>query len=102
MNGLAGRTYIVTGGASGIGAATVKRLLGEGCNVVAVDLDIAASQSVIDATKAGKQALAVGADVSNATQVDALVSDAVRHFGALDGVANIAGVRGVGSILDTD
>ena len=34
--------------------------------------------------------------------MDALVADAVRHFGALDGVANIAGVRGVGSILDTD
>ena len=31
MNELAGRTYIVTGGASGIGAATVKRLLSEGC-----------------------------------------------------------------------
>ena len=102
MNGLAGRTYIVTGGASGIGAATVKRLLGEGCNVVAVDLDIAASQRIIDETKAGKQALAVGADVANPAQVDALVADAVRHFGALDGVANIAGVRGVGSILDTD
>ena len=102
MNGLTGRTYIVTGGASGIGAATVKRLLNEGSNVVVVDLSIAASQRVIDETTAGKQALAVGADVSNLEQVDTFVSDAVGHFGALDGVANIAGVRGVGSILDTD
>ncbi len=44
----------------------------------------------------------MGADVSDPAQMTALVADAVKHFGALDGVANIAGVRGVGSILDTD
>ena len=102
MKGLAGRTYIVTGGGSGIGAATVKRLITEGCNVVGVDLDATTVQKVIDESGAGKRGRAVGADVSDPAQMTALVADAVKHFGALDGVANIAGVRGVGSILDTD
>ena len=102
MKGLTGRTYIVTGGGSGIGAATVKRLITEGCNVVGVDLDAATVQKVIDESGAGKRGRAVGANVSDPAQMTALVADAVKHFGALDGVANIAGVRGVGSILDTD
>lgn len=103
MKGLNGRTYIVTGGGSGIGAATVKRLLEEGANVVAADLDKATSQKTIDAsTASGGRAMAVGVDVADPVQVDALVADAVRQFGALDGVVNVAGVRGVGSILDTE
>ena len=102
MKGLAGRTYIVTGGGSGIGAATVKRLITEGCNVVGVDLDANTVQKVIDESGASKRGRAVGANVSDPAQMTALVADAVKHFGALDGVANIAGVRGVGSILDTD
>ncbi len=55
MKGLAGRTYIVTGGGSGIGAATVKRLITEGCNVVGVDLDASTVQKVIDESGAGKR-----------------------------------------------
>ena len=57
MKGLAGRTYIVTGGGSGIGAATVKRLITEGCNVVGVDLDATTVQRVIDESGASKRGL---------------------------------------------
>jgi meso-butanediol dehydrogenase / (S,S)-butanediol dehydrogenase / diacetyl reductase len=53
MRGLEGRTYIVTGGGSGIGAASVKRLLEEGCNVAAVDLDKTTAQRALDDTRAG-------------------------------------------------
>lgn len=96
-----GKTYVVTGGGSGIGAATVRRLLTEGANVVVVDLHEANAQATADAAGASERVLAIGADVSNEAAVDALVSKAVARFGALDGVVNSAGIRGVGSILNT-
>lgn len=103
MKGLKGRCFVVTGAGRGIGAATVQRLLADGARVVAVDLDRADAQATVDAAGAGAdRALAMGVDVGDPAAVEAMVADAVRHFGALDGVANIAGVRGVGSILDTD
>jgi meso-butanediol dehydrogenase / (S,S)-butanediol dehydrogenase / diacetyl reductase len=96
-----GKAYIVTGGGSGIGAATVMLLLNEDASVLAVDLQEADVHKTIEAAQAGARAMAVGADVSNETQVDALVAEAVRRFGRLDGLVNSAGIRGVGSILDT-
>ena len=103
MTRLEGRTYIVTGGGSGIGAATVRRLLDEGAKVVAVDLDEAKAQATLDAAGAGlDRAMAAGVDVADPAKVDALTAEAIAKFGALDGVVNCAGVRGVGSIIDTE
>lgn len=102
MKRFEGKTYIVTGGGSGIGAATVRRLLDEGANVVAADLDKAAAQKVLDAAGAGARGMAAGVDVSDEGQVDALVAAAAGRFGGLDGLANCAGVRGVGNIVDTE
>lgn len=96
------RLAIVTGGASGIGAATVERLHGEGANVVAVDLSKDKAQEVVDRVGAGARLLAVGTDVADAGQVDAMMEACVSRFGVPDGLANCAGIRGVGSILDTD
>jgi len=103
MRGLEGKTYIVTGGGSGIGAASVKRLLEEGCNVVAVDLDKATAQKTLDDARAGPdRGAAFGVDVSDAAKVQEMFAEAVAKFGAVDGVVNSAGIRGVGNILDTD
>lgn len=103
MARFAGKTFIVTGGGSGIGAATVKRLLAEGAKVVAVDLEKAKAQETLDAAGAGAdRGIAAGVDVSDPKAVDALVAQAVAAFGGLDGVVNSAGVRGVGNILDTE
>ncbi|WP_417207686.1 SDR family NAD(P)-dependent oxidoreductase [Antarctobacter sp.] len=97
-----GRTYIITGGASGIGAATVQRLCDEGANVVSVDLDAEAARAALGAAGAGKdRAMAEAVDIGDAEAVEALTARAVDRFGALDGVVNCAGVRGVGSITDT-
>ncbi|WP_370245201.1 SDR family NAD(P)-dependent oxidoreductase [Salipiger sp.] len=103
MSKLEGRTYIVTGAGSGIGAATVARLIEDGANVVAVDLDQAAAHKTLDGLglDAGR-AVAVGVDVSDEDKVDAMTAEGIARFGGLDGVVNCAGVRGVGNILDTD
>lgn len=99
---LEGRTYIVTGGGSGIGAATVKRLFDDGANVVSVDLDVGAAQATVDKAGIGAdRGMAAGVDVGDKEQVDALTATTVDRFGGLDGVVNCAGVRGVGNIVDT-
>ena len=103
MKRFIGKTYLVTGAGSGIGAATARRLLDEGARVVAVDLARDAAQATLDAAGAGAQtALALGVDVADAGGVDAGVAKAIETFGVLDGVVNCAGVRGVGSIVDTE
>ncbi|MBL8589267.1 MAG: SDR family oxidoreductase [Methylobacteriaceae bacterium] len=102
MKRLAGRSYIVTGAGSGIGAATVKRLFEEGAKIVAVDLDKAAAQTALEAAGAtGRRGMAAACDVGDPTAVDAMTAEAVRTFGVIDGLVNCAGVRGVGNILDT-
>ncbi len=77
---LNGRVAIVTGSASGIGAATVRLLEEAGAKVVGADI-------------------ATGLDVSDRGAVDALVADTVATHGRLDVVANVAGVYRRGDIL---
>jgi meso-butanediol dehydrogenase / (S,S)-butanediol dehydrogenase / diacetyl reductase len=96
-----GKTVLVTGGGSGIGAATSQKLFEEGANVVIVDLRREDGQKIIDALGGGERLIAVGADVSKADQVAAAFAEAQARFGAVDHLVNSAGVRGVGSILDT-
>ncbi len=102
MNRFEGKVVVVTGGASGIGAATVRRLYDEGAKVVAVDLDQAGAQAICDAIGDGERLLAVGADVADASAVEAAFAACVERFGVPDALANCAGIRGVGSVLDAD
>jgi meso-butanediol dehydrogenase/(S,S)-butanediol dehydrogenase/diacetyl reductase len=102
MRGLNGKTYIVTGGGSGIGAATVRRLLEEGARVVVVDLmEATAQQALLEAGGGPERGMAAGLDVSDEAKVNELFSAALATFGGIDGVVNSAGIRGVGSIIDT-
>lgn len=101
MKRFEGKAYIVTGGGSGIGAATVQRLVDEGARVAAVDLNEANAQRALDDAGAGDLGLAASLDVSDEAQLDAVVAGAIERFGGLDGVVNCAGIRGDGSIVDT-
>jgi 3-oxoacyl-[acyl-carrier protein] reductase len=87
------RVAIVTGAARGIGAATALRLARDGLAVAVLDLDEAAAKGTVEAIEsAGGRALAVGADVSDAEQVEAAVTRAAAELGAPTVLINNAGV----------
>jgi 3-oxoacyl-[acyl-carrier protein] reductase len=87
------RVAIVTGAARGIGAATALRLARDGFAVGVLDLDETASKETVAAIEAaGGRALAVGADVSDAEQVEAAVGRVAAELGAPTVLVNNAGV----------
>jgi 3-oxoacyl-[acyl-carrier protein] reductase len=87
------RVAIVTGAARGIGAATAIRLAQDGFAVAVVDLDEAQAKGTVDAIEsAGGRALALGADVSDAEQVQAGVDRIAAELGPPVVLVNNAGV----------
>ena len=88
---LAGKVAIVTGGASGIGRATVERFVEEGARVVIADVDVDAGQSLAREL-GGDVAAFQQTDITNADQVQAAVDFTVEHFGGLQIMSNNAGV----------
>lgn len=89
----AGKTFIVTGSARGMGAAAAIRLAREGANVVGVDwiTDLGEATSA-EIRKAGGSSVFVPGDIGEAATADAAVAAAVSSFGGLDGAINNAGV----------
>lgn len=87
------RVAVVTGAARGIGAATALRLAADGYAVAVVDLEEATGKDTVDKiVAAGGRALAVGADVSDAEQVQAAVDRIATELGAPVVLINNAGV----------
>jgi 3-oxoacyl-[acyl-carrier protein] reductase len=87
------RVAVVTGAARGIGAGTAKRLASDGFAVAVVDLKEGDCAATVDAiTQAGGRALAVGADVSDADQVQAGVDKIASELGGPAVLVNNAGV----------
>jgi len=82
MRGLAGKVAVVTGAAGGIGAATARRLAGEGVHVVAVDLDEDRVEQLVKSLPT--EGLAVRADVAAEDGVFSYAAAAVERFGRID------------------
>ena len=92
MRDFTGLVAVVTGGASGIGAATAKLLAERGARVAVLDRDVA----IVDSTAFA----AVPCDVTSTAAVDAAISDVVSRLGGIDILVNNAGIGAVGDVTE--
>ena len=107
MRNLQGKSILVCGGATGIGAATVRRLCDEGARVGIGDLNIETAEALArELRDAGGEAAAWHYDQAEEATINELVAGAVEHFDGLDGLfANVADIGAVmvdGDILSND
>jgi NAD(P)-dependent dehydrogenase (short-subunit alcohol dehydrogenase family) len=100
MQRFKGKTVIVTGGGSGIGAAAALRFGAEGASVVVSDINLEQAVAVANQIKRSGQAVAIQADVSKEAEVAALVDSAVKTYGRLDVMVNNAGIGGLETAVD--
>ena len=100
MGRLDGKVAIVTGGASGIGAATVRRFVGEGARVVVADINDDAGEAL--ARSLGASAAFRHTDVTALAEVEAAIAFAVQRWGGLDVIHNNAASTGGGYVADID
>ena len=98
MRGLKGKRVLITGGASGIGAATAARFLEEGSVVCVLDRDAEARRKIAHELPA--LAGVLNADVSNLQQVQTAFAEAVRLMGGVDVLINNAGISIRHNFLD--
>ena len=97
---LARQVAVITGGASGIGAATAKAMAKEGAEVAILDRDLEAAKAA--AKKIGGKALAVECDVTDPMSVRAAFDNVVSTFGGVDIVVSNAGAAWQGTIGKVD
>jgi NAD(P)-dependent dehydrogenase (short-subunit alcohol dehydrogenase family) len=89
-----GKVVLITGAAKGIGRATAEKFAAEGAHVALLDNDRAEAARVAQLLcGAGRRAMALGADVSDASAVRAAVEECIRGFAGLDVLVNNAGIH---------
>src|SRR5436190_11913246 len=96
----ANSTFIVTGGASGLGAGAARRLVAAGASVMIADLNASAGEAL--ANELGPKATFVATDVTSEDSAKAAIGTAVKQFGALNGLVNCAGILGASRIVGRD
>jgi len=86
---IGGKTFLITGGSSGLGAACAREFSEAGANVVLLDVN---EQGVAVANELGTSARFAKTDVTNESQVQAAIDIAEKEFGGLHGAINCAGI----------
>jgi NAD(P)-dependent dehydrogenase (short-subunit alcohol dehydrogenase family) len=94
---IADRTFLVTGGASGLGRAAAEALVAAGGRTVLLDVNADAGRAAVEAI--GDRSRFAQADVTSEEQVQAAISLAVAEFGGLSGVVNAAGIAPAAKVL---
>jgi NAD(P)-dependent dehydrogenase (short-subunit alcohol dehydrogenase family) len=109
MHGLVGRTFIVAGGATGIGAGTAERLASDGASVTVGDINITGANATVERiTTAGGRAIAVEFDLADEQSIQNLVDCTIDAFGPIHGLHNVGAdlsENNLGrdtTVLDTD
>ncbi len=97
---VAGKVALVTGAASGLGACAARMLAAAGAKVVLTDVNRDGAEAV--AAELGPAAIALDHDVTDETQWQVVLGEAVDHFGGLHVLVNNAGIGTPGTIEDTD
>lgn len=97
---LASSTILITGAASGLGAACARRFAGAGANVIVADLNVSAGETL--ARELGERAAFAAIDVTEESTTQAAIDLAVARFGRLDGVVHCAGILAAGRILSKE
>lgn len=101
MQELSGRVAVITGGGSGIGLATARRLAREGMRIVLADMQQDALDTAVQEIQGlGAEAIGIRTDVGDLPQVQALADQTFAHFGAAHLVFNNAGVAIFGPIQE--
>lgn len=95
---LENKVAVVTGAADGIGKAIAKEFVNEGAKVAIADINYEKAQET--AAEIGSAAFPIKVDVTDAAQVEKMVSDAIDHFGKIDILVNNAGVVRKGWVKD--
>jgi len=93
-------SFLVTGGASGLGESVARAIVDQGGNVVIADLNETAGQSLV--AELGDSARFVRCDITNGDEVQSAVEMAESAFGGLQGSINCAGIVVVQKLLDRD
>lgn len=104
MNRFDGRRVLVTGGGSGIGQATVARILAEGGTVVAADIveaGLGATREQARAAGVEDRLTTVVADISDEVSVHSAIGTAISDLGGLDALVNAAGILRSSHTADT-
>jgi NAD(P)-dependent dehydrogenase (short-subunit alcohol dehydrogenase family) len=96
------KAVVVTGAASGIGAACVRRLWEEGASVALADQDQSGIDKLVTELHDDVRIFDGKLDVSDAEQVQRFIAEAQQKLGKLHGLINCAGIKGVGNVLDCE
>lgn len=92
---VANKVFLITGGGSGLGAATARLLAQNGAKIVAVDVNEEAGREVASEVSG----LFIRADVSSEAEVQTAVQGAVQEYGGLHGVVNCAGIGSAARVI---